>query len=117
MGIPARSVFKGSQIFGEKNKGSQILRRKFKGFQINFKVCQFFFKISILSEDTDLQIAEIGKGMKISMAGLICGVLGMQDMFFDWGRTIFKSILSLYIHEYFSPKSFGLYFFTKPQLR
>ena len=36
-------LFKGSQIFGQKNKGSQIFRRKFKGSQINFKVWPIFF--------------------------------------------------------------------------
>ena len=43
---PPGVFFKGSRIFGQKNKGSQILRRKFKGSQINFIVWPHLFQNS-----------------------------------------------------------------------
>ena len=62
---PPGVFFKGSQIFGQKIKGSQIFRRKFNGSQMYIsKFANFFFKIPIFSEDTDPNIAEIGKAMK-----------------------------------------------------
>ena len=54
-------LFKGSDIFGQKNEGSQIFRRKFKESQINFKISPIFFKISIFLEDMDPNIPKIVK--------------------------------------------------------
>ena len=39
--------FKGSRIFGQKNKGSQSFRRKLKGLKSISKLDHIFFKISI----------------------------------------------------------------------
>ena len=58
---PPGVFFKGSQIFGQKNKGSEIFRRKFKirGLKSISKFEQIFFKISIFLEDTDPNIEKI----------------------------------------------------------
>ena len=52
-------VFKGSEIFGRKNKGSEIFRGKFKGPQINFRVLPEFFRNLHFSWLLQIQLSQI----------------------------------------------------------